>query len=157
MIAELADDAPLGAFQRELLIQTNDRRLTTFPIRVAANVTSALQVSPPKFALGDVHTGDAVNQRLVIKGTKPFKILDIQSGIADIQYEASEDAKLVHIVNLILEPTRSLNQEINDYITVKTDFDDRELKLDLSFRMIDGVNASPVITPGPSASTIQIN
>ncbi|QDV23932.1 DUF1573 domain-containing protein [Aureliella helgolandensis] len=146
--ATLAADAPEGFLQNQLVLHTNDRRLTTVPLALSGKVESALQVSPTNFALGEVQFGDPIEKRLVVKGREPFKILEMTSEIVDIEYETSDEAKPAHLLNLILSPKAQVeNGKISGELLLKTDLREDPVKIKVSF---DLRAHSPTVTePGP--------
>lgn len=101
---QLDDAAPAGYFQNQLVLHTNDRNLATVPIRLMANIQPAIQFSPKNFALGSVKPGESIEQRLVVRGKKPFRILDISSDAADVRFDQILDAKPTHLINMVLAP-----------------------------------------------------
>ncbi|MFN3189206.1 MAG: DUF1573 domain-containing protein [Aureliella sp.] len=144
--AEISADAPRGLLRDQLVLRTNDRRLTTVPVELTAEVRSPIQLSPKEFALGTVKKQESISQRLVIKGKKPFKILEITSPHAEIRFDPIEEPKPAHLVNIELEPT-SIG-EIAGKILVRTDLSDEPLKLNLSY-FVDGptVPTSTSVSP----------
>lgn len=132
---ELAGNAPIGAIKNQIILNTNDRRLRTVPVALNLEVQSEIQISPNVFALGKVTRDKAVTQRLVIKGVKPFKILDVTSDRADIVFTATEDAKPAHLLNIEILPTSEAGGEVKGSLMVKTDLKDAPLKLPLSYTL----------------------
>ena len=57
LVVRLLPDAPAGYVDGELILQTNDRRLTSVPLAVSARITPALTVSPTLLRLGTVEVG----------------------------------------------------------------------------------------------------
>lgn len=133
--AKLSDDAPVGFVKNQLILQTNDRRLTSVPVRLSADVQPTVQFSPPSIALGRVKPGEPVQQRLVIKSRKPFRILDISSLDAEVRYDPVEDSKPAHLVNIILAPNAGSSGKVDGHVILKTDLGDEPLKMELSYTM----------------------
>ena len=131
--ATLNDDAPAGFIKNHLILRTNDRRLTSVPLVLTADVQPAIQFSPQDFALGSVTPGSSTQQRLVVKGRKPFRILDISSEDAEIEFEPTEDAKPAHLVNITVRPKAAVHGPIDSHIILKTDLIEEPLRLGLSY------------------------
>jgi hypothetical protein len=138
---QLADDAPAGFFQNQLVLHTNDRRLTSVPLRVAFTVEPALQSSPVSIALGRVKPGEPVAQRLVLKGQEPFTIEEIMSEQAEIRFEQDTMAKRAFVLNLIvtprnLPPTNQPNpDDVRGELLVRTSLLPEPLRIPLSFTL----------------------
>lgn len=101
---ELLGNAPAGTLQTQLTLQTNDNRLTKVPLSVSAIVQSNLEVNPQQLALGELKSGETVEHRFVVRGIKPFRILEVQAEDMEIQFEPPAEAKLVHLLNLRIKP-----------------------------------------------------
>ncbi len=130
----LDGSAPAGYVQNQLVLQTNDRRLTAVPIRLIADIQPAIQVSPKNVALGNVKPGEPVEQRLVVRGKKPFRVLDISSDAAEVRFDPILDSKATHLINMILAPRASqVGGKISSQLILKTDLNDSPLKLGLSY------------------------
>ncbi len=69
--ATLGSDAPKGPILSELIIKTNDRNLTTVPLRLIANVQATISVTPQLMAIGDIKQGEPITQILILKGKNP--------------------------------------------------------------------------------------
>lgn len=144
--ATLAPNAPLGAIQNQVLLKTNDRNLTTVPIRLMATVQPPIQVSPQTFALGSVTAGQSVAQRLIIKGRSEFRILSITSPHADIRFEGGDTAKPAHLLNIaIILHAQPKDGIVNSEVLVATDLMEEPVRIPLSFSQLTNDTASSVV------------
>jgi hypothetical protein len=144
--ASLSADAPLGILQNQLLLKTNDRNLTTVPIRFIASVQPPVQVSPHALALGTVSTGEPIPQRLVVKARSPFRIIAITSEQAEIRVETSESAKPAHLLNLVIIPNpQASDGVIVGEILLKTDLVDEPIRIPLQFSQLTKNAATSVV------------
>ena len=75
--AKLKKDTPVGALKEEIYLKTNDPNSPLVPIVVEATVQSAVVVAPNALNLGSVKVGDTLTRRVVVRGTKGFKLLGI--------------------------------------------------------------------------------
>lgn len=116
----LKPDAPVGTLQSEVFVKTNDRSMTSVPLRMLANVQPTIAISPQLVALGDVKEGESVRQILVIRGQQPFRITEIYSDQFDISFDPIDEPKNLHTlpVTLTMKPGKG---EIQGKIFVKTD------------------------------------
>jgi len=100
LVARLSPDAPAGYLNDQLLLVTNDQQATQIPVAVEGRVLSAVTVSPASLFMGVVQPGQKVTRQLVVKGSKPFRILSITCDDKSFEFSApAEDApKPLHIV-----------------------------------------------------------
>ena len=132
---ELLGNAPAGNLQTQLTLQTNDNRLTKVPLAVSAIVQSNLEVSPQQLALGELKAGETVQQRFLVRGVKPFRILEIKSEDLEIQFEPNEEAKTTHLINLRIKPDPSKANGTAS-LTFKTDLpDDLSVSSKLTYKL----------------------
>ncbi|MDG2221449.1 MAG: DUF1573 domain-containing protein [Rubripirellula sp.] len=94
----VGDDAPIGFFQDELVVQTNDRGMPTVPLRVNGEVKSPLTISPQAIAIGRVKSGESVRQKIVLICREPFQVESITAEGWDIDFQPSTEAKKTHIL-----------------------------------------------------------
>lgn len=77
MQVRLKKTAPTGYIKDQLTLVTNDQAHQYIPITVEASVVPSVSVSPTSLHLGVVRPGESVTKQLVVRGTAPFRILDI--------------------------------------------------------------------------------
>lgn len=94
---KLADDAPTGYLNEQLVLLTNGRR-ARFPVKIEGRVVPQLTVSPATLLLGTLKPGQQVKKQIVVKGAVPFKIVKIDCGDAAFQFKTTDAAKAVHLV-----------------------------------------------------------
>ncbi len=134
--AEVDADAPIGKLHEQLVLHTNDRRITSVPLRLMANVKrGGVQTSVEEFKLGSIEQGDEIVKRLVVKAKEAFRILEISSEGAEIEFTPSPDAKTVHLVNIRVRPNQK-EGKFEGSVLVKTDLEDQIAKLGLSYEML---------------------
>ncbi|MFK7737940.1 MAG: DUF1573 domain-containing protein [Pirellulaceae bacterium] len=144
--ATLSPNTPIGFLREQLILKTNDNRLTSVPVELTADVRPAIELSPKSYALGTIEKDSSHKQRLVVKGKKPFKILEITSPYASIVFDPSEDAKPAHLLNFELKPNAV--GSIQGDILVRTDISDKPMRLKLSY-FVDG----PTVPTSTGASS----
>jgi hypothetical protein len=74
----LKPDAPLGAFKHNVYLKNNDPTSPLVPVLVEGAVQSALSVMPPTLSLGTVKTATPLTRRVVVRGSKPFKVTGVE-------------------------------------------------------------------------------
>ncbi len=128
LAVSISADAPVGPLESELVIHTNDRNLTTVPLRLVANIASEISVSPQTLSLGEIIQGEPIKQLVVLKGQQPFLIKSVDSGEFDIEAPLSEESKSLHALPMIIKPKASeLGKEIKGKITFSTDLPEKSL------------------------------
>jgi Protein of unknown function (DUF1573) len=127
----ISGDAPVGPLESEIIVHTNDRNLTTVPLRLVANIAPEVSVSPQTLSLGDIVEGEPIKQLVVLKGIQPFLIKSVESNEFDIESKLNEETKTLHALPLIIRPkAQEFGKEIKGKITFATDLPDRP-KLDV--------------------------
>ncbi|MCU0709531.1 MAG: DUF1573 domain-containing protein [Pirellula sp.] len=138
MKVRLNEEAPSGPLVSEIVIQTNDRNLTTVPLRLTANVMADISVLPNLLSLGDIAVGEPIKQVLVLKAQQPFRILSIKSDEFDIQSgPLSEEPKALHTLPLQLQTSSGGTVgDAKGKILVETDFPSKSiLSIDVIYRV----------------------
>lgn len=108
---EVREDAPVGFFQNEVIVQTNDNSMPNVPLRVTGNVETALVIAPQSIALGTLNQGKSVTQRLIIRGREPFGIESITCDGWDVTFPENDAVKKIHMVNVTLTPNKAIGAQ----------------------------------------------
>jgi hypothetical protein len=88
----LKPDAPVGPLKEEIFLKTNDPASPLVPILVEATLQSAITVAPPVLTLGSVEVGKPLTRRVVVRGSRPFRILGVDGTGEGITLEPSSAA-----------------------------------------------------------------
>jgi hypothetical protein len=67
-------------------------------------VTPTLRVAPEAFSVNELPVGEAVRQRLVVTGERPFRISSITCEGFDVHFEAVEELRKAHVMQIELTP-----------------------------------------------------
>jgi hypothetical protein len=78
----LKPEAPSGDLKQYVYLKTNDPASPLVPVLVEAKVQAAVSVTPEKLTLGGVKTGDVLTRRVVVRGSKAFRVLAVD-GLGD--------------------------------------------------------------------------
>ena len=137
--AKLKDSVPAGYQTGELLVITSEGgRTQEIPLKFSAKVVSDLQVSPEVLTINAKNSGDQITKKLVLKGTQPFKILDVTCKNTSLAVEADvEVSKKVHFVDVVYSP----NQAPGRYDC------EMEIVTDLNTKTVGVVKAVIEVTP----------
>ncbi|HEX3727848.1 MAG TPA: DUF1573 domain-containing protein [Pirellulales bacterium] len=101
LLIRLTDDAPVGYIKDQLLLVTNDARDRELPVDMQARIVSDITIHPSQLFLGIVHPGQKITKKLVIRGKKPFKILEVQCADKSFLFEMPKEAKSVHLIPVV--------------------------------------------------------
>ncbi|QDT11362.1 DUF1573 domain-containing protein [Planctomycetes bacterium K23_9] len=101
----IREDAPMGFFQDEVVVTTNDSSMPNVPLPVTGNIDSALVISPQSLALGSLKPGESMTKQLVVRGREPFTIDTIQADGWNIEFAKSDVARTTHLVSATFTPT----------------------------------------------------
>jgi len=78
MAVHVAQDAPSGYLNEELILETNDYRTRRFPVVVEGRIVSSLAISPSSLMLGILQPGQKVTKKVIVTGKAPFRIVDVR-------------------------------------------------------------------------------
>ena len=105
------------------------------PVDLQGRVISDITISPAKLFIGVVHPGQKVTKNLVVRGKKPFKIIDVKCADKSFEIEASKDAKAVHLMPVVFtagdDPGR-----VSQKISLQTDQGDNVVQAFTAFAEI---------------------
>ena len=125
-----------GFVKDEITLFTNDPAGQTIPISVAANVQSAMTVSPSPLILGQVKAGQVVTRTLLVRSSQPFKLSGVKPSRDELSAANGDgSSKLAHTVvlsfkapaqpgpfNAVVEVASDINNEppvkLNAFATV---------------------------------------
>ena len=126
LTVRLAGNAPVGYVNSELLLETNDRRLTRVPLTVNGRVSPSLAVSPSLLYLGNVPPGGCCEKRLVVRGPESFRITKIECDDERFQFKTTDQAKKLHFVPVVFTAD-DIPGDVSLTIHVHTDLDGGKL------------------------------
>ena len=101
LLIRLTNDAPVGYIKDQLILVTSDPRAREFPVDMQGRVMSDITISPSELFLGIVHPGEKVTRKLVVRGKKPFKIIDVKCPDKAFEIEPPKEAKTVHLIPVV--------------------------------------------------------
>jgi len=121
----ISEKAPVGELHDELVVVTNDAIDNEFTLPLIGRVVPPITVAPSLIGLGDITAGQTKQQRFVVKGNKPFKIVDVTCPDSRFQFKPDIESKALHVVPFEFV-TEALNDEkqLGDFkqtVLVKTD------------------------------------
>jgi hypothetical protein len=118
MLVRLTADAPLGYLKDQLSIVTNDGQLARIPIDVEGKVESEVTVSPLPLVFGEVKAGEHVTKPVVVRGTRPFRITEVECDDC-FEVQTPKEAKTYHLLRVTFRAQKS--GSVAGRIHIKTD------------------------------------
>jgi len=96
---KLDKDAPVGYIQDHLTLVTSEGESVQMPLEIEGRIVSNLTVSPTPLFMGVLQPGETVTKPLVVKGSRPFKIVSVSCGDKAFKFPAvGADSSLVHVI-----------------------------------------------------------
>lgn len=118
----LVDDAPPGYLNGLLRFTTNETNSTATSIFLPIHglIMEPLTAKPSCFQLGVVHPGEKLTKNLVIRGAKPFRIVQVSSPDSRIRFLVADDQSPVHVIPVTFTAGAEVG-DIKQVISIKTD------------------------------------
>jgi hypothetical protein len=100
VFVHLDKGAPAGYLRDHVMLTTNDQGNAQIPLLVEGRVLPGVVVTPSPLILGQVRSGQQVTTQVIVKGSKPFRILGITANDESLKFsrEKDEAAKTIHFV-----------------------------------------------------------
>jgi hypothetical protein len=117
----LKPNVPAGTHRWELLLQTNDPGSPSLPVLIEATVQAPLSVVPNPVALGTLKVGEEVSRRVVVRGSKGFRIIAVEMEGDDVSVDFQDNPALVQVVTVKWKPSAA--GDLKRQIKIKTDLD----------------------------------
>ena len=106
LLVRLKDNLPAGYVKDQLTVVTNDSMADSqrIPLYVEGSIVPEISVKPEALVLGNIEQGKSVTKKLIVRGKKPFRILDVNCGDDCFTFKTDEDSKSLHFVELTFLP-----------------------------------------------------
>jgi hypothetical protein len=103
LAARLRPDTPVGKWFTDVWLQTNNAAIPQVRVPLTVDVESALTVSPEAVALGQVPVGGESERRVIVRGSRPFKITGVQGAGGPLAVrDSAPDSKPIHVLTVRL-------------------------------------------------------
>jgi hypothetical protein len=100
LLVRLTKDAPVGYVKDQLILVTTDPQAREFPVEMQGRVITDITISNELF-FGVVPSGKKVSKKLVVRGRKPFKIIDVKCADKSFEIEPDTEAKVMHVLPVV--------------------------------------------------------
>jgi hypothetical protein len=122
LMVTLKPSAPAGAFKRELQLKTNDKVSPILPVLVEATIQPSLTVAPSTVVMDGLRVNDVKTQRIVVRGSRPFRIVNIEGMGDGISAVIPKTMATVHFVTIKCQPTQA--GTLSKQLLIKTSLED---------------------------------
>jgi hypothetical protein len=132
----LGANAPAGYIQDHLMLVTSDSE--QIPLAIEGVVKSPITVSPASLFMGVVKPGEKVTKQLVVKGSKPFRILSISCDDQSYEFDLSAEGepKQLHMIPVTFLAGADVGK-VTDTIHIVTDLGDNKPELS-AYAVVEG-------------------
>jgi len=132
LTAALKPGLDIGSWTTDVMFTTTNPSLPTVRIPVNVDIVAPITATPSAVQFSAVKVGDKKEVSVVVKGDKPFKIVEVKGGDDLVTAVADGgEAKAAHIVRLVFQPNAP--GDLTKTITVVTD-SGNEGKVQISVR-----------------------
>jgi hypothetical protein len=129
LAVKLAKDTPAGYVQDHLMLVTSEGQSVPMPLEVEGRVISNLTVSPSTLFMGVVQPGQTVTKPLVVKGSRPFKVISVKCDDKSFEFAAVKpDARVVHVIPVTMVAGKNAGK-ITKSIQITTDLGQTTLQV----------------------------
>jgi len=106
--ATVRPDLPVGKWYTDVWLTTSNASLAKVRVPLTVDVNPAVSVTPLALSLGDIKIGDNIEQNLLVKGDKPFKIKSVKGSdpLVTVTGMGSE-SKVLHILKVKITPDKT--------------------------------------------------
>ena len=105
--ASLRPDLPVGKWFTDIWLQTSNPNLAKVRVPLTVDVSAPVTATPVALMLGEIKVGDSVEQNVLVKGEKAFKIKAVQGVDNLVSVSGAGDlAKAVHVLKFTIKPTQ---------------------------------------------------
>jgi hypothetical protein len=104
----------------QLVIVTNDRIERRIPVLIEGKVVPVISVAPNSVVFGEVAQGQEVSKKVLVRGKKPFRIIDIYCDDDSLRFQTPSEPATRHIVEFQFAANRKPGK-VEDKVNIVTD------------------------------------
>jgi hypothetical protein len=120
LLVRLKDTAPAGDLREQLVLVTNDRSEQRIPVLIEGKVVPVVSVAPNSVVFGEVAQGQEVSKKVLVRGKKPFRIIDIYCDDDSLKFQTPSESATRHIVNFQFTASGKPGK-VEDKVNIVTD------------------------------------
>jgi hypothetical protein len=118
--ATLRPDLPVGKWYTDIWLKTSNSSLSKVRVPLTVDVNAALSATPSILQFGDVKVGDSIEQNVLVRGEKAFRIKSVKGSDPLIKVsEINSESKVVHLLRVSFKP--STTGEVTRSVSIVTD------------------------------------
>jgi hypothetical protein len=120
LTARLRGDAPVGKWYADVWLETSSAAMPRVRVPLTVEIESQLSVSPASVSLGQVKPGAAAERKVIVRGTQPFRIVEVEGADGQLSVrDSTSDRKAVHVLTITFRP--KMAGDLDRTLRVKTD------------------------------------
>src|SRR5262249_24876082 len=105
--ARIKPDIPAGTFNQEVVLKTNDPDSPTLTFHIVGNIQATVSSQPELIKLTSVRDGGTATKGLVVKGTRPFRILSVDGAGEGVSVEVPDGQATTHVLKVHFNPEKA--------------------------------------------------
>ncbi|TMQ31211.1 MAG: hypothetical protein E6K70_23015 [Planctomycetota bacterium] len=135
--ASVRNDCPVGKWYSDVWLKTNNPSMPRVRVPLMVEIQPALSVTPATVALGTIKPGAEVDRKVIVRGTRPFRITRVQGSDDQLSVtDSTKDAKEVHILSVKLKASKT--GDLIRRLKVMTDLkEEGEVEFETTGQVID--------------------
>jgi hypothetical protein len=103
--ATLDPGCPVGDWTADVWLKTATPGMEKLRVPVRVTVVSPIVVNPEEVRFGEVKVGEPAEQRVILQGVQPFKVLEVKGAEGEVSVDKVADgARPVHILKVKVTP-----------------------------------------------------
>jgi len=122
LTARVRDDIPTGRWFSDVWLKTSNPALPRLRVPLTVEVSPALNVNPSAVALGEVPVGETVERKVILRGSKPFRIIRVEGSDGQLEVvRPADESKEVQVlkVRLNAKEVGPLNHTVKVFTDLK--------------------------------------
>lgn len=133
IFATLKADAAAGQFKEEILLKTNDPTSQVMTFNISGNVQATLAASPPSVTMNGLKSGAGAEQKVSIRGSRPFRIARVDGQGQGITASfAADRLATMHVITIRCQMDQPIDLRRN--LTVVSNLDNEAVQISVDAR-----------------------
>jgi len=129
--ARVRPDTPAGRWYSDVWLTTNNPAIPKIRVPLTIEIESALTVSPDAVVIGPLKPDEEGERKVILRGTKPFKIVKADGTDGALAIKASSDeAKTIHVLTVKARAGDKIGETVKK-LKIITDLDEAEKEVEL--------------------------
>jgi hypothetical protein len=136
LTAKMRGDTPVGKWYTDIWVKTNITGMERVRVPLTVEIEATLSLSPAAAALGEVKVGGQVERKILLRGSKPFRVTSIRGADDQISVkDSTTDSKPVHVLTVTLKGVKA--GDVNRTLRILTDLkEDGEIELSAKGKVV---------------------